>query len=141
MEERDFDFFVQPDFANLFLRAVLAVFVLFHGILKIAGGIDYVTWLLEGVGIPQELGYLVYVGEVIAPLLVLFGILTRPAALIIAVNMVIAVLLAHRSLFFTMPDPGDRTLELEEAYFILALVVAIQGAGRYRIAGIASRWN
>jgi uncharacterized membrane protein YphA (DoxX/SURF4 family) len=55
--------------------------------------------------------------------------------------MVIAVLLAHRSLFFTMPDPGDRTLELEEAYFILALVVAIQGAGKYSIAGIASRWN
>ncbi|WP_194724468.1 DoxX family protein [Noviherbaspirillum malthae] len=141
MEERDIDFFSQPDFANLFLRAVLAVFILFHGISKIAGGIDYVTWLLEGVGVPQELGYLVYVGEVVAPLLVLFGILTRPAALVIAVNMVIAVLLAHRSLLFTVPNPGDRTLELEEAYFILALVVAIQGAGKYSIGGIASRWN
>ena len=141
MEESDIDSSLHPDFAKLFLRAVLAVFILFHGISKITGGIDYVIRLLEGVSAPHELGYLVYVGEVIAPLLVLFGILTRPAALVIAVNIVVAVLLAHSSLLFNPPSPGDRTLELEQAYFILAIVVAIQGAGKYSIGGTASRWN
>jgi putative oxidoreductase len=141
MEELDTDFSPSYDFARLFLRVMLAIFILFHGISKITGGNSYVTWLLEGAGVPHELGYLVYVGEVIAPLLMLFGILTRPAALIIAVNIVVAVLLAHRSLLFTAPNPGDRTLELEQAYLILAIVIAIQGAGRYSIGGTASRWN
>ena len=46
------------------------------------------------------------VGEVIAPLFVVFGLWTRLGALIIAGNMIVAVLLVHTAQFFALNATG-----------------------------------
>jgi putative oxidoreductase len=129
------------DFAKLLLRVALAVFLLLHGLSKIIGGIGYITGMVAKAGMPEAFGYLVFVGEVLAPILVLLGIWARLGALIIAINMIVAVLLVHTSEFFTLGKSGGWALELQGFFFITAVVVALQGAGRYSIGGVNGRWN
>jgi putative oxidoreductase len=129
------------DQGKLLLRATLAILILFHGVSKLMGGIAFITGMLEKAGLPGVFGYLVYIGEVIAPLMILFGIFTRAAALVVAVNMIVALLLVHTSQFFTLNAQGGWALELQGMYLGGALAVALLGAGRYSIGGIAGRWN
>ena len=129
------------DAGKLVLRAALAMLLLFHGVAKLSGGIGFIAGMLAKAGAPAALGYLVYVGEVIAPLMILAGIFTRPAALVVAINMIVAVLLVHTSQFFTLNDTGGWALELQGMYFIAAVAVALLGAGRYSLGGAAGRFN
>jgi putative oxidoreductase len=129
------------DAGKLVLRAALAIMLLFHGYSKLTGGIGFVADMLAKAGAPAALGYLVYVGEVIAPLMLLAGIFTRPAALVVAINMIVAVLLVHTGQFFTLNQTGGWALELQGMYFFGAVAVALLGAGRYSLGGAAGRYN
>lgn len=129
------------DFGKLLLRVTLAVLILFHGVSKVLGGVGFISEMVAKVGMPPALGYLVYIGEVIAPLFMLFGVWTRLAALVIAINMVVAVLLVHTTQFWTLSKTGGWALELQAMFFVTALSIAFLGAGRYSVAGPAGRFN
>lgn len=129
------------DLGKLILRVALAVLILFHGIAKLIGGIGFITGMLAKMGMPAAFGYLVYVGEVIAPLMILFGIWTRIAALVIAINMLVALLLVHTGEFFTLAKTGGWALELQGMFLVAAIVIALLGAGRYSVGGAEGRWN
>ena len=91
--------------------------------------------------LPAFVGYLVYIGEVVAPALLIVGLFTRAAAAIIVINMIFAVLLAHADELFSMEKSGGYALELQALYLVTAIVVALIGAGRYSIGGLYGRWN
>jgi putative oxidoreductase len=129
------------DGGKLVLRVLLAVLILFHGVSKLIGGVGFISGMLAKAGLPAALGYLVYVGEVIAPLLLLFGVFTRAAALVVVVNMIVALLLVHTRQFFTLNDTGGWALELQAMYLGAAVAVALLGAGRYSVGGVAGRFN
>ncbi|MET0857858.1 MAG: DoxX family protein [Telluria sp.] len=129
------------DIGKLVLRAALAIMFLFHGYAKLTGGIGFIGDMLAKAGAPAALGYLVYVGEVIAPLMILVGIFTRPAATVVAINMIVAVVLVHTSEFFTIGKTGGWALELQGIYFFAAVAVALLGAGRYSLGGANGRYN
>lgn len=131
----------QNDGAKLVLRVGLAVLVLFHGLAKVAGGVGFISGMLAQAGLPAVLAYGVYVGEVIAPLLVLIGLFTRPAALIIAINMVVAILMVHTGELFSLSKTGGWALELQGFFLLTAIVVAMQGAGRYSVSRGIGKWN
>jgi putative oxidoreductase len=82
----------------------------------------------------------VLVGEVLAPLFLLLGVFTRPAALVIAINMVVAVLLAHTGHFFTLGKSGGWSLELQAFFFLTAIVIAVSGPGKYRLGAQRTIW-
>jgi putative oxidoreductase len=129
------------DLGKLILRVILAILILFHGISKILHGIDLIIGMIVKTGLPPAVAYLVYFGEVLAPALVLIGLWTRPAAVVIAINMTVAVLLVHTSQFFTLAKSGGWALELQGMYFFCALAVALLGAGRFSIGGADGKWN
>ncbi len=129
------------DLGKLVLRLALGLILLLHGIAKLVGGIGFVTGALQKLGLPGAIGYLVYVGEVIAPLLILFGLWTRLGALIIAGNMIVAVLLVHTAQLFALNATGGWELELQGMFFFAAVALVLLGAGRYSIGGRAGRWN
>jgi len=131
----------REDQGKLLLRVILSLMLLFHGVSKLIGGVAFITGMLEKAGLPGAFGYLVYVGEVIAPLLILFGLYTRVAALVVAINMVVALLLVHTGEFFSLNQTGGWALELQGMYLGGALAVALLGAGRYSVGGAAGRWN
>lgn len=128
------------DTGKLILRLALGILILLHGIVKVMNGIDPIIGMVEKAGLPGAVGYLVYVGEVLAPILVIVGFLTRPAALVIAINMAVAVVLAHASQIFQLGKQGGWALELQGMFFFTALAIAMIGAGRFAVAR-PSRWN
>ena len=129
------------DFGKLVLRATLAILVLFHGVSKLVSGVDPIMGMLAKVGLPGSIAFLVYVGEVIAPLMILFGIWARLGAVIVAINMIVAVTLAHGSQIFTLSKTGGWALELQAFFFFTAIAVALLGAGRYSMGGASGKWN
>ncbi|MES2901885.1 MAG: DoxX family protein [Pseudomonadota bacterium] len=131
----------RDDAGKLILRATLAILLLFHGVTKLVGGIGFITGMLAKAGLPGQLGYLVYVGEVLAPLLILFGLYTRAAAAVVVINMIVAVALVHAGEIFSLSSTGGWALELQGMFLFSALAVAVMGAGRYSIGGSAGRYN
>src|SRR6476620_234092 len=129
------------DIGKLVLRAALAILLLFHGVSKLMGGIGFISGMLGKAGLPPALGYLVYIGEVVAPLLMLLGIWTRAAAIVVVINMIVALLLVHTGQFFTMSQTGGWALELQGFYLASAIAVALLGAGRHSLGGNTGNWN
>ncbi len=129
------------DAGKLVLRAALAIAILFHGVAKLTGGVGFIGGMLAKAGLPEALAYLVYVGEVVAPLMILAGLFTRPAALVVAINMLVAVLLVHSAELFTLNGTGGWALELQGMFLFAAIGVALLGAGRYSLGGAAGRFN
>lgn len=115
----------QPRAAMVLLRVTLSVLLLFHGWVKITQGVGSIEALLTQAGLPAFLAYGVFIGEVIAPLLVLVGLYVVPAAWIIAINMVVAIALVHTSHFFQLSKSGGWSLELQAFFLVSAIVVAL----------------
>ena len=129
------------DLPKLLLRIVLGGLLLLHGIGKLHGGIDSILGAVAKAGLPAGFAYLVYVGELVAPLLLIVGVWTRAAALVVVVNMLVAVALVHGADLAKLTPSGGWALELQAFYLATALAVALLGAGRYAAATIDGRWN
>ncbi|HEX4971233.1 MAG TPA: DoxX family protein [Steroidobacteraceae bacterium] len=119
------------DLGRLALRVALGGLILFHGIAKLMGGIDPITGLVTAMGLPAFVAYGVYVGEIVAPVLVIVGWYSRLGSLLIAINMVFALALAHRAELFKLAPSGGYALELQVLYLVVALALVLMGPGRY----------
>jgi len=129
------------DTGKLILRVSLGVMILLHGIAKVMGGVDGIVGMVGKAGLPGAFGYLVYVGEVLAPLLLIVGLWTRLAALVVAINMVVAIVLVHMGDLFTLTKQGGWALELQGMFLFAAIAVALLGAGRFSVGGARGRFN
>lgn len=129
------------DLGKLVLRIVLGVLILFHGVAKLIHGADYITGVVTSAGLPSFIAWGVYIGEVVAPTLLLVGLWTRIAALVIALNMLFALALVHGAEFATLNQTGGWALELQGMFLGTAIAIALLGAGRYSLAGSNGRWN
>ena len=95
-----------PRAAMVLLRITLALLLLFHGWAKITHGIGGIEKMVTGHGLPSWLAYGVYLGEVVAPVLLLIGLWVVPAALIVVGNMIVALLLVHTGQFLSIGNSG-----------------------------------
>jgi putative oxidoreductase len=129
------------DAARLLLRASVGGLMLLHGIDKLRHGLGGIKGLLASNGLPEALAYGAYVGEVLAPVLVLIGWFTRPAALVIAIQMIMAVYLAHRADVFALNEHGGYALELNVLYLAGALAIVFTGAGRFSVSRGKGGWD
>jgi len=121
------------DLGRLVLRIALGGLIIFHGIAKLRSGIDPITQLVTATGMPAFVAYGVYIGEVIAPLLVILGWYSRVGSLLIAINMVFALSLAHRADLFNLATSGGYALELQALDLLVAIALLILGPGRYSV--------
>ena len=121
------------DAGKLILRLTLGILMLLHGIAKISGGVDGLEKMVAGAGLPSVLAYGVYVGEVLAPLLVIFGFYARFGAAIIVVNMLFAIFLAHLNDLFLLTRSGGWALELQGFFLFTALALVFMRPGRFGI--------
>jgi putative oxidoreductase len=87
--------------------------------------------MLTSAGMPAFLALGVYVGEVIAPLLMVLGITCRLASLVVAFNMLVAIFLGHSGDLLSLNQYGGWAIELPVLYFVGALCVALLGPGDY----------
>ena len=129
------------DAGKLVLRVALGLLILLHGIAKLRFGLGDVATSLARAGLPATLGYLVYVGEVAAPLLLIAGWWARLGALLVAGNMAVALVLGHWGHIFQVEPHGGLLLEVQFMFLFAAVAVALLGAGRFSLGGAKGRWN
>jgi len=96
------------DWGKLVLRIAVGGLMLFHGVSKLIHGIDGIKTMITDRGLPEAMAYGVYVGEVVAPILIIIGLLTRPAAVILAFNMIVAIALAIPATCSSSPTAAAR---------------------------------
>src|SRR5512139_347574 len=130
------------DTGKLILRVMVGALLLLHGIAKMKGGVDWMTGMLAGQGLPGFIRYGVYVGEVVAPVLLIVGLFARPAGLVVAFNMLVAVLLVRRADIFTLdPRGGGASIEIELLFMLGGIAVWCLGSGRYAVSRGRGRWD
>jgi putative oxidoreductase len=122
---------MNDDAGKLVLRLTLGILILLHGIAKVSGGVTGISGMLAGVGLPAQLAYGVYIGEILAPLLVILGFYARIGALIIVVNMLFAIGLVHLKDVFVLTKTGGWGVELQAFFLVTAVSIFLMGPGRY----------
>ena len=123
------------DIGKLLLRLTTGILILFHGVSKIIHP-DNVAWIgqmLGNNGLPSFLAYGVYVGEVVAPILIILGLFTRVGGLLVAINMIVALLLVHTHEILTLGDHGQWIIELQMFYLMSGLAILFLGSGKYAV--------
>lgn len=128
------------DFGKLLLRLAVGGLMLFHGLHKLIGGVDGISAMLVAKGLPGFIAYGVLVGEVVAPILLILGILTRPAALVLAFTMIVAWLMVGLGETAALEKTGAWAIESLVYFFVAALAIAFMGAGKYAL-GCHSAWR
>jgi putative oxidoreductase len=124
---------MNEDTGKLILRLMLGVLILMHGFSKLTGDIGWIGGALAANGLPEFFKYGVYVGEVVAPVLVILGFYTRIGAWLIAVNMLFAIGLAHWGEVFTITEHGAFAIEKQYLFMFSAIALALIGPGRFAI--------
>lgn len=122
------------DLGKLLLRLAVGGLMLFHGLHKLFGGVGFISGMLVEKGLPGFIAYGVLIGEVVAPILIVLGLFTRPAALVLAFTMIVAWLMVGTGKTFALDAVGAWAIESLVYFFVGALAVAFLGAGRYAIA-------
>jgi len=124
--------------ATATLRLVLGVVFFAHGAQKMLGwfggpGFSGSMGLFTGyLHIPAALGFLAIAAEFFGGLGLILGFLTRIAAFGIAMNMVVAIAMVHRSFGFFMNWTGTQKGEGFEYHLLVLAITAfliIRGAG------------
>lgn len=121
------------DLGRLVLRVALGALILLHGISKLRNGLGPIEDMVTAHGMPSFVAYGVLVGEVVAPLMLLLGFYARIGGLLIAINMLFAIGLAHMSMLTQLNSEGGWALELQGMYLATALAITLLGPGRYAI--------
>lgn len=126
---------LNADVGLLIVRLSVGGLMLFHGVAKIMhpGSLDFIGGMLGGYGLPAILAYGVYIGEIVAPLMVIVGYKARIGGLLIAINMVVALLLAHSGDFFSLTEHGGWMIELQMFYLLSAMAIVFLGSGSQAI--------
>src|SRR5688500_5539351 len=126
--------FLREDTGKFLLRLSCGGILLFHGVFKVFTDLDHVKQMVVNAGLPAVLAYGSIVGEFIAPILLIVGFQTRIAALVVAFNMLMTIVIAHRELVFRVNDFGGWMIEMNMLLLLTALTIALIGPGRYSIS-------
>jgi putative oxidoreductase len=110
-----------------FLGFGLGVLLLFHGMDKVMHGTEFIEKMLVALKVPysEYVQYGVYIGEVVAPILLIFGQYMRISGAIVAFNMLVAIFLVHQNTLFTLGEHGAWSIEVPMLYFVAGLTLAL----------------
>lgn len=116
------------------LRLILAIVFIAHGGQKVFGwfgghGLEGTATFMATLGIPKFLSYIASLTEFFGGVALLFGVLTRPAALGLAITMIVGIVKAHLSGGFFAPNGFEYALTLA----FIAVAVFLLGAGKYSV--------
>lgn len=129
------------DLGKLILRLTLGILLLLHGINKVFNGVGGAEGMLASHGLPAFVAYGVYVGEVLAPILLILGVYTRVGGVLVVINMLFALFLAHMGQLGSISKSGGWALELQAFFLFTGLAIAFLGAGRFSVGGKSGKYN
>lgn len=128
------------DIGLLLLRTSIASTMLVYGITKLINGVSFISGLLSDYGLPSFFSYGVYIGEILAPLLIIIGYRTKLAGLIFAINCLVAILMVQLPNFFTLNEFGGWYVGPIFIYFVFGLAMFYTGAGKIALSS-TNKWD
>ena len=129
------------DLGRLTLRLAIGGMMLLHGLNKLSHGVTGIANKLAARGVPTFVSLGVYVGEVLAPMLLLIGIATRPSGAVLAFNMVIAIWMSHMADITRRAATGGWGIEVPMLYMLGGIAIACLGAGRFSLSRGKGRFD
>ena len=130
------------DLALLLLRLALGAIMWAHGAQKLLGlfgghGPQGFVHLVGTLGMPVSMGWLVIAVEFFGGIAIVFGVLSRLAALGFAVEMVVAIVKLHWANGFFMNGGGGHGEGYEYPLLlaVVAFVLLLTGPGRFSLFG------
>ncbi|MDO7252824.1 DoxX family protein [Helicobacter cappadocius] len=121
------------DIGKLILRLNIGGMMLFHGIYKAMYGIEGVKGMIETIGIPGIVAYGVYIGEILAPIMLIIGFQVRIASVILILNMLVAIFAVTGGNIFGINQMGGWIIEPQAFYLFGALAIIFLGSGRFAL--------
>ena len=125
--------FSGKDTGLFILRIGMAVLLILHGINKLKHGIVFVKESLVAHGLPEFIAYGVYLGEIVAPLLIILGYKTRLSAAVVFINMLMAIYLVKMGDIGSLQATGAWSLETPFLFLLISLVLVFTGGGKYAL--------
>ena len=121
-------------FAPLILRVMAGIVMAVHGWQKLTevGPANFGRQALANLGVPLPvfMGYVVTFVELIGGILLIVGLLSRIAALILAIEMVFTTLLVKINVGFIAPPGSGAGAELDLILLAAFLTILLVGPGR-----------
>jgi len=124
---------VADNLGKLLLRLSIGGMLLLHGIYKIQHGIGHIQGMLSAHHIPSVLSYGVYLGELLAPLMLILGIYSRIWAGVILINMGMALWLTNFKGITSLGAYGAWGAQSVMFFLLGALAIILLGSGKYAI--------
>lgn len=124
------------DLGLLILRLSVGLMMIPHGINKLihSQALGYIQSLLTEKNLPTFVSYGVFVGEILAPLLVIIGFRTRLSAGVMVVTGVMVLFLAYADKMFSLTQHGGWSPELPALFLFGALALVFTGGGKYAVS-------
>ncbi|EPF9727925.1 DoxX family protein [Vibrio fluvialis] len=123
----------KDDLGKLILRVSFSVMFLLHGIHKIYGGTEFIQGLFVKHGLPAFFAYGVYLGEVVVPILIILGVLTRLSCIVWIGTSLVVIWLMHADNLFTLNKVGAWAAEGIGVYLFVAIAITLMGPGKYAL--------
>lgn len=127
------------DLGLLISRVVVGTIMLVHGWQKAFefGPDGFATNVLAGLGVPAPgiAAYIVIAVELVGGAFLILGILSRLSALLLTVNLIVAILLVKVGVGFLSPAGGPPGAELDLALIAGFVTVLFSGPGRFSVDG------
>ncbi|MEK6243804.1 MAG: DoxX family protein [Pseudomonadota bacterium] len=123
------------DAGKLIVRLTVGGLMLLHGVSKMVdpASVTGIGGQLAAKGMPAFIAYGAYIGEVLAPLMIILGIFSRIGGLLVVVNMIFAIALVHAHQIFTLGKTGAWALELQGFYLFCGLAIYFLGSGKFAV--------
>lgn len=120
-------------YGPLFLRIGLAAVFIVRGYPKLFGGISGTAQFFESIGIKPGKFCAIVVGvvEFCGGILLLIGLFVQPVALLLAINMVVAIWKVKYQQGFSPPAGGGWEFDL--VLLLMALALLVLGAGAHSL--------
>ena len=115
-------------FAPLAIRIVAGIIFILHGLPKFAD-LQRTQGFFSSVGIPADLALLIGLLEVIGGFVLIFGVLTRIAAILFAIEMACVILIVKAGNGLT----GQGGFELELSLLAISISLVLSGPGKVSI--------
>jgi putative oxidoreductase len=125
--------------ALLVIRLALGSIMFAHGAQKLLGwfgghGVEATLGFMGQMGIPALLAWAAILAEFFGGIALIVGVLARLAALAVAIDMAVAMLMVHAPNGFFMGGPQGSGIEFTLMLCAAATAILIAGPGRYAIA-------
>ncbi len=131
----------KKDLSLLLLRLSVGGLMLFHGYHKLIYGVSGIEGALTARGIPAFLAFGVYIGEVVAPLMILLGYKAKIGGMLQAFTMLVAFMLVHTGDLFKVTSHGGWAIELLVLFLFGSIVISLLGSGAYSLSRGKGKWD